>query len=232
MDIFDGWGPALARGALSTLEVAFASALCGTLLGAAAAAAALSRHAMVRKLIQGYVTAIRGIPPLLLILLIYFGGTVALSHLWSWVGSTPATIEVAPLPAGVFALSLVFGGYAAEVFRGAFLAIPHGQIEAAKASGMSAWRIFRVVTCPQLLRFAWPGLGNIWISTLKDTSLISVIGLSELMNVSALATSDTRRALFFYLAAGAIYLGLTLVSSWGLHYLERHSARGQRMVQP
>jgi ABC-type arginine transport system permease subunit len=83
-----------------------------------------------------------------------------------------------------------------------------------------------------LLRFAWPGLGNIWISTLKDTSLISVIGLSELMNVSALATSDTRRALFFYLAAGAIYLGLTLVSSWGLHYLERHSARGQRMVQP
>jgi ABC-type arginine transport system permease subunit len=125
---------------------------------------------------------------------------------------------------------LIFGGYAAEVYRGAFLAIPPGQVEAGVATGMTRLQVFRVVKLPQMLRFALPGLGNIWISTLKDTSLISIVGLGELMKASELATSDTRRALFFYLTAGAIYLGLTLVSSVVLHLLERRATPGARMA--
>ncbi|MGO4392582.1 ABC transporter permease [Variovorax sp. M-6] len=230
MDLFSGWGPTIARGAWTTVEVALLSAVFGTLLGIIGASACLSRLRAVRVLANTYVTAIRGTPQLLLILLVYFGSTVALTRLMSMIGLTTGTVEIAPYPAGVFALSLIFGGYAAEVFRGALVAIPVGQIEAGKAVGMSARQIFLTIKCPQMLRLALPGLGNIWISTLKDTSLISIVGLSELMKASELATSDTRRALFFYLTAGAIYLALTLVSSLILHKLEQRSARGERMA--
>jgi ABC-type arginine transport system permease subunit len=174
------------------------------------------------------VTAIRGIPQLLLILLVYFGSTVALTRLVSIISPSAGSVEIAPYPAGVFALSLIFGGYAAEVFRGALQAIPSGQIEAGRAVGLNALQIFWLIQRPQMLRLALPGLGNIWISTLKDTSLISIVGLGELMKAAELATSDTRRALFFYLSAGAIYLALTLVSALVLHQLEQRAARGER----
>lgn len=228
MDIFSGWGPTIARGTWMTIEVALISAVIGSVIGILGAGACLSRFGPVRALANGFVTAIRGLPQLLLILLVYFGSTVALTRLMSIFSPSFGTVEVPPYPAGVFALSLIFGGYAAEVFRGAFLAISPGQIEAGKAVGMSSLQIFTVIKLPQMLKFALPGLGNIWISTLKDTSLISVVGLSELMKAAELATSDTRRALFFYLWAGAIYLTLTLVSSVILHRLEKRAARGER----
>jgi His/Glu/Gln/Arg/opine family amino acid ABC transporter permease subunit len=228
MDIFYGWGPTLARGAWTTVEVALVSSVFGIVLGLLGATACLSRFRVVRVLADAYITAIRGIPQLLLILMIYFGSTVALSRLAAMVNLGVGTVEIPPYPAGVFALALIFGGYASEVFRGALTAIPRGQIEAGKAVGMSALQIFLTIQCPQLLRFALPGLGNIWISTLKDTSLISIVGLSELMKASELATSDTRRALFFYLSAGAIYLLLTVLSSFVLYWLERRGARGER----
>jgi len=228
MDLFSGWGPTIARGAWTTVEVALLSAVFGTLLGILGAGACLSRLRVVRVPANIYITVIRGIPQLLLILLVYFGSTVALTRLVSIFSPTAGAIEIPPYPAGVFALSLIFGGYAAEVFRGALLAIPIGQVEAGKAVGMSSLQIFFTIKCPQMLRLALPGLGNIWLSTLKDTSLISIVGLSELMKASELATSDTRRALFFYLTAGAIYLALTLISSLILHKIEQHAARGER----
>ncbi|HSV61532.1 MAG TPA: ABC transporter permease subunit [Variovorax sp.] len=230
MDIFAGWGPTLAKGTWMTVEIALVSAVFGNLVGMLGAAASLSPVKAVRVLANGYITAIRGLPQLLLILLVYFGSTVALTRLLSVFMPGAGAVEVPPYPAGVFALSLIFGGYAAEVFRGAFLAIPRGQVEAAVAVGMSRLQVFTTVKLPQMMRFALPGLGNIWISTLKDTSLISIVGLGELMKASELATSDTRRALFFYVTAGAIYLALTLLSSVGLHLLEQRAARGQRAM--
>ncbi|MFT3720577.1 ABC transporter permease [Pseudorhodoferax sp.] len=228
MDIFAGWGPTIAQGTWMTVEVALVSSVFGNLAGMLGAAASLSPVRAVRVAADAYITAIRGLPQLLLILLVYFGSTVALTRLMSVFFPDFGTVEVPPYPAGVFALSLIFGGYAAEVYRGAFLAIPRGQVEAALAVGMSRLQVFRTVELPQMMRFALPGLGNIWISTLKDTSLISIVGLGELMKASELATSDTRRALFFYLTAGAIYLALTLLSSLLLHLMEQRAARGQK----
>lgn len=228
MDIFNGWGPTIARGAWTTLEVALVSSALGIGLGLLGAAACLSRFRTVRWLADAYITTIRGIPQLLLILTIYFGSTVALSKLISAFNPDAGLVEIPPYPAGVLALALIFGGYASEVFRGAITAIPRGQIEAGKAVGMSSLQIFVVIQWPQMLRLALPGLGNIWISTLKDTSLISIVGLSELMKASELATSDTRRALFFYVSAGVIYLIMTGLSSLVLDQLERRGARGER----
>lgn len=228
MDMFNGWGPTIAQGAWTTVEVALVSSVFGIALGLLGAAACLSRFKAVRWLAEAYITAIRGIPQLLLILMVYFGSTVVLSRLLVLVRPDAGMVEIPPYPAGVFALALIFGGYASEVFRGALTAIPRGQVEAGMAVGMGTLQIFFVIQCPQMLRLALPGLGNIWISTLKDTSLISIVGLSELMKASELATSDTRRALFFYLSAGAIYLTLTVLSSLVLHQLERRGARGER----
>lgn len=228
MDMFNGWGPTIAQGAWTTVEVALVSSVFGIALGLLGAAACLSRFKAVRWLAEAYITAIRGIPQLLLILMVYFGSTVVLSRLLALVRPDAGMVEIPPYPAGVFALALIFGGYASEVFRGALTAIPRGQVEAGMAVGMGTLQIFFVIQCPQMLRLALPGLGNIWISTLKDTSLISIVGLSELMKASEQATSDTRRALFFYLSAGAIYLTLTVLSSLVLHQLERRGARGER----
>ncbi|GER13591.1 ABC transporter permease [Variovorax boronicumulans] len=228
MDMFNGWGPTIAQGAWTTVEVALVSSVFGIALGLLGAAACLSRFKAVRWLAEAYITAIRGIPQLLLILMVYFGSTVVLSRLLALVRPDAGMVEIPPYPAGVFALALIFGGYASEVFRGALTAIPRGQVEAGMAVGMGTLQIFFVIQCPQMLRLALPGLGNIWISTLKDTSLISIVGLSELMKASELATSDTRRALFFYLSAGAIYLTLTVLSSLVLHQLERRGSRGER----
>lgn len=228
MDMFNGWGPTIARGAWTAVEVAGVSTVFGLGLGLLGAAACLSRFKAVRWLANAYITTIRGIPPLLLILMVYFGSTVALSRLLALVMPDAGMVEIPPYPAGIFALALIFGAYASEVFRGALTAIPRGQIEAGMAVGMSALQIFFVIKCPQMLRIALPGLGNIWVSTLKDTSLISIVGLSELMKAASMATSDTRRALFFYLTAGAIYLVLTVLSSLIFHHLERRSARHER----
>ncbi|MGE4239858.1 ABC transporter permease [Ramlibacter sp.] len=228
MDPFAGWGPTIARGAWMTVEVALVSAVFGNIVGLIGAAASLSPLRAVRIVADAYITAIRGLPQLLLILLVYFGSTVALTKLVSLAMPGAGTVSVPPYAAGVFALSLIFGGYAAEVYRGALLAIPKGQVEAAVAFGMSRAQVFAAVKLPQMMRFALPGLGNIWISTLKDTSLISIVGLSELMKASELATSDTRRALFFYCTAGAVYLVLTLLSSVVLHALEQRAARSER----
>jgi polar amino acid transport system permease protein len=140
-------------------------------------------------------------------------------------------VDVSPFVAGFIALGLAFGAYATEVFRGAFLAIPPGQAEAARAAGMSRWLTLRRITLPQVWRFgrfALPGLGNLFLVLLKDTSLISVIGLDELMRKASIATSFTKEPFTFYLAAAVIYLMMTIVSMIGIHFLERRANRGVR----
>ncbi len=203
-----------------TLAVAAISVVFGSLIGLAGAAAKLSRWPILRGIADAYTTIIRGVPELLIILLLYFGGTVTLSRL------AGRYVEVDGLSAGVFALSLVFGGYATEVFRGAILAVPRGQVEAARALGMRRLVVFRHVVLPQVWRFALPGLGNLWLVLLKDTSLISVVGLEELMRKSSIAAGVTRSPFVFYAAAALLYLGFTLVSANLLHYAERRVGRG------
>ncbi|HZS84150.1 MAG TPA: ABC transporter permease [Stellaceae bacterium] len=217
-----GYGTQLLDGAAMTLAVAAISLLFGGAIGLVGAGAKLSRWAWLRSLAGAYTTIIRGVPELLILLLLYFGGTVTLSRL------AGRYVEVDGLSAGVFALSLVFGAYATEVFRGAILAVPRGQIEAARALGLRRLAIFRRVTLPQVWRIALPGLGNLWLVLLKDTSLVSVVGLEELMRKSAIAAGVTRAPFLFYGAAALLYLAFTLVSTAALHYAERRVGRGFR----
>ena len=161
---------------------------------------------------------------LLIILILYFGGTVVLSTLYG------DYVEVNAFTAGVFSLSIVFGAYATEVFRAAILAIPRGQIEAAHALGLGPVLTFRLVMFPQMLRYALPGLGNLWLSLLKDTALISVVGLEDLMRKASVAAGTTHDPLTFYAVVAALYLSFTSVSLAGLNVLELHANRGIRVL--
>lgn len=226
---FEGWAPAILLGTWMTVKTTMLSALLGVCIGLLGAWGRGSTWAAIRLITDGYTTVIRAVPSLLLILFIYFGGTTLLVALTQSADGTGG-VALPPLPAGVFALGLIFGAYATDVFKGAFEAIPKGMIEAGLACGMSRSKIFRLIKVPQMLRFALPGLGNVWISMLKDTSLISVVGLEELMRISELATTTTQRPMFFYLFAAILYFGLGLLSDVALLRAERWARRGQRVA--
>jgi putative lysine/arginine/ornithine/histidine/octopine transport system permease protein len=230
MDPFLGWGDELFLATTMTIRVALGGVVLGLLWGIIGASAKLSKHPLPRILGDAYTTVIRGVPELLIILIIYFGGTVTVTGIYKYFSGSTEFFEVPAMAAGIFALSLVFGAYSAEVFRGAILAIPVGQIEAAKAIGMHSWMIFWDVKLPQLWRFALPGLGNHWLSLVKDTALISVVGLEEIMRVSYMATSVTNEPFRFYFCATVIYLFLNAINSRILQALENRANRGVRRV--
>jgi His/Glu/Gln/Arg/opine family amino acid ABC transporter permease subunit len=224
-----GYGWQLLEGARMTIRVALAVLGPGLALGLLGALAKLSRFAPARAAAAAYTTVIRGVPELVILLLLFFGGTILLSRLWERLGwGTYA--EVDAFTAGVVALSVVFGGYATEVFRAAILAVPRGEVEAARAFGMSRVLLFRRIMLPQVWRFALPGLGNLWLVLLKDTSLVSVVGLDELMRKAYVGAGSTRDPLPFYVTAALIYLGLTIVSTAALQAFEKHVSRGVRQA--
>ena len=214
-----GFGSLLLLGAATTLAVALASLIVGLPLGIAGAAAKLGENRWLRGCAHLYTTIVRGVPDLLIIFVIYFGGTVTLSKLFG------RYVEVSAFASGAVALAAVFGAYGTEIFRGAIQAVPRGQSEAAQALGVSSLRIFLLVILPQAWRLALPALGNQWVILLKQTSLVSIVGLDELMRQSAVAAGATRRPFDVYLAAAAIYLTLTLVSTLILEYGERRANR-------
>lgn len=230
MDPFLGWGDEIARGAWITMLTAVLSLALGLVWGMIGALAQLSRNRIVAALGRGFSLVMRGTPELLVILIVYFGGTVALTRALNIFVESKGFVEVPPLQAGVFALSLVFGGYAAEVIRGAWLAVPAGMIEAARTLGMRSLQIFVHVRLPLMLRYALPGLGNNWVSLIKDTSLISVVGLHDLMGYATMATSVTREPFRFYMIAALIYFALTMTNSRLVGWLEQRARRGERRV--
>lgn len=222
MTSLQGFGSQIVLGALTTLKVALISLVFGALTGLLGAAAKRSQFAILRHLAGTYTTIVRGVPELIIILILYFGGTVGLSAL---VGHY---VEVDAFSAGVTSLTIVFGAYATEIFRAASAAVPVGQIEAALALGFSKTQIFRLVLLPQMWRYALPGLGNLWLTLLKDTSLISVVGLDDLMRKANMAAGVTHDPLTFFSAAALIFLTFTSASLAGLRLLEQHANRGVR----
>lgn len=219
-----GFTGQLADGAVTTLTLAATSLAFGIGIGLCGAIARQSALPVIRAAVDLYTTVIRGIPELLIILILYFGGTAALTTLLGRYA------EVDAFTSGVFALSLVFGAYATEVFRAAIKAVPFGQIEAARALGLRGSLIWRFVILPQMWRHALPGLGNLWLTLLKDTALVSVVGLEDLMRKTAIGAGATHDPLTFYCAAAAIYLAFTSVSIIGLTQLERGASRGVRFA--
>jgi polar amino acid transport system permease protein len=215
MDL-DGFGPQLLLGAAVTLELAFAALILGTVLGLLGAVAKLSPRRWVRAPITLLLNLLRGVPEFLILLIVYFGATTLVGN------------ELAPGPfaAGAMALGLVFGAYSSETFRGGFLAVSSGQIEAARAFGMTPVQAFLRVRLPQAWRFALPGIGNLWQGLLKDTSLVSVVGLEETLRKASIAADVTKHPFPFYLAACAIYLAFITLSNPAFALLERRASRG------
>lgn len=219
-----GFGPALIAGTWMTIQLALASLALGLVLGLLGALAKTSPYVTVRWVGGTYSTIVRGVPELIWVLLIYFG-TI---NLVRWLGTLVGIEELAlsPFAAGTIALGLCFGAYATEVFRGALLAIPKGHREAGLALGLGKPRIFLRLILPQMWRLALPGLGNLFMILMKDTALVSVIGLEEIMRRSQIAVTASKEPFTFFLVAAFIYLGLTVIAMIGMHFLEKRAGRG------
>ncbi|AZE57655.1 Histidine ABC transporter, permease protein HisQ [Pseudomonas synxantha] len=225
-----GFLPMLLHGVWVTLQLALLSLLLGLILGLLGAGAKLSRVRAWRLCAQVYTTLIRGVPDLLLMLLIFYGLQTGLSRLTSELGW--AYIDIDPFSAGVITLGFIYGAYFTETFRGALLAVPRGQFQAAKALGLSFRQSFLHVIFPQMMRFALPGLGNNWMVLLKATALVSIIGLADLVKVAQMAGKSSQQLLAFLLLAALVYLLLSSVSNAALRWLERRYGDGVQESSP
>ena len=204
--------------------VAFA---LGSVLGALIAWARIEGNRPLRFAADAYTTVLRGIPDLLVIYLLYFGGSEALTALAHALGAK-GFVGVNAFAAGAIAVGIISGAYQSEIFRGAFGAIARGELEAARSVGMPRWLLFRRIIVPQALRFAIPGLGNVWQLALKESALISVVGLTEILRQAQVGAGSTRQPFAFFITAAALYLMLSTISGWGFQRAEAVGMRGVR----
>ncbi|HSI42043.1 MAG TPA: ABC transporter permease [Xanthobacteraceae bacterium] len=221
----DGWGDEIARGALLTVELALATLPFGLALGLAVALAKDSSSLVLNALGNGFTTVFRGLPELLTLFIVYYGGQILLSRL-AGLFVEGATVDVNQFLAGVIALGLVLGAFSSEVFYAALRSVSRGQKEAAAALGLPKWTAFRLVVFPQLWRVALPGISNNWLVLLKDTSLVSVIAINDLMRQTSIAVGVTKQPFFFYFVACMIYLLFSILSSVVFSRAEARANRG------
>jgi His/Glu/Gln/Arg/opine family amino acid ABC transporter permease subunit len=226
--MFHGYLNAILGGLLVTLAIAAASLATACVFGLAGAVAKLSKSRAARWTAEVYTTLIRGLPELVLMLLVFYGGQILLNDLADRMGW--GYIDVPPFAAGVLTIGFVFGAYLTETFRGAILAVPRGQIEAAQAFGMARGQVLRRILLPQMVRHAIPGFSNNWLVMVKATALVSLIGLDDMLHRANMAAAATREPFTFYALVGLLYLGVTTVSILLLSRLERRFSLGVRKV--
>ena len=212
---------AILNGAVLTVGVSLAALMVSIILGLLGAGAKLSGRPVLVAVATTYTTVIRGIPDLVLMLLVFYGGTIGLNNLLEWMGSE-TTIDINPFFAGVLTIGFIYGAYMTETFRGAILSIPKGQAEAAWAFGMGRIQAFRRVTAPQMVRYALPGFTNNWLVLIKATALVSLIGLQEMTYIAKQASAATRSPFTYLLFSAALFL---IYSSVSLFVLRRLNAR-------
>jgi len=227
--MFQGYFLTILGGAALTLQLALLSLLFALVAGLAGASAKLSRSAPLRWLATAYTTVVRGVPDLVMMLLVFYGGQMLVNHVTEYLDV--GYFDLNPMVAGVLTIGFIFGAYFAETFRGAFLAVPSGQLEAGAAYGMTRWQVFTRILFPQMLRHALPGLGNNWLVLLKSTAIVSMIGLSDMTWLADQAGRTTRQPFVFYLLVCALYLVMTTASSWLLGRLERRYSVGVRHAE-
>ena len=220
-----GWGDELFFATLMTIAVSITAMVIGFSFAAIFTPLKISKNKFLNFIANSYTTVIRGVPELLVIYLFFFGGTGAVMYVASIFGYNEY-IEINAFITGAFAIGIISGAYSTEVFRGAVQSIDQGQFEAAKVLGLSKFAQFFKIILPQVLRLAIPNLSNVWQITLKDTSLISVTGLVEIMRQSYIAAGSTRDPLFFYSFAAVLYLLLTYLSMKLINRLEIKYSRG------
>ena len=224
-----GFLPSILEGAIVTLTVALSSLAIAVILGLTGAAMKLSTSRGLKTLATLYTTVIRGVPDLVLMLLIFYGGQLAINELAPKFGYHEY-IDINPFVAGVSTIGFIFGAYLTETFRGAIMAIPPGQREAGVAFGMSRAQVFVRIVFPQMVRFALPGFSNNWLVLVKSTALVSVIGLSDMMNRAGLAAGATREPFTFYMTVAALYLVITTASVLLLKALEKRYSHGVKVA--
>ncbi len=226
---FHGYGPSILKGAVLTIEVAVLSLLLALFLGLGAAMAKLSKNRFLNFIATVYTTVIRGVPDLVLMLLIFFGAQIMVNNFSDWLYYSfdiEFFINIDAFVAGICTIGFIFGAYMAETFRGAYLAVDAGQIEAGKAYGMNARQIFIRILFPQMMRHALPGLGNNWMVLLKTTALVSVIGLADMVRLAKEASGAVHEPFKFFIPVAAVYLLITFISEVILKRLETRYSVG------
>ncbi len=221
----DGWGDELAAGAWLTIRLALVTLPFGLLLGLLIALAKESENTYLRAIGNVYTTVFRGLPELLTLFVIYNMVQLMANRIVQAI-APGSSFEISGFAAGVVALGVVFGAFSSEVFLGAIRAVAKGQSEAGRSLGLTPFQTFFLVRLPQLWRLALPGLGNLWLVLIKDTSLVSVIALNDLLRQTQVAVGVTKEPFFFYLVACLIYLAFTLISQVGTNALERRANQG------
>lgn len=224
-----GYGPMILAGSMHTIALAALSLVTSVGIGLAGAAAKLSPSPTLVRIATVYTTLVRSVPDLVIMLLLFFSIQIWLNRATDLFGVDQINID--PFSAGVLTLGFIYGAYFTETFRGAFIAVPRGQLEAGAAYGMNPIQRFRRVLFPQMMRFALPGIGNNWQVLVKATALVSLLGLTDLVTAAQDAGKSTFNVLFFLCVAAAIYLAITSSSNLVLMWLERRYARGVRKAQ-
>lgn len=224
-----GWGPEgwldeIASGVQVTILLALATLPLGLVAGFFVAVAKRSEEPMLRLAGSIYTTIFRGLPELLTLFVVFYGAQIGVQQVVRFF-SPDATVEINSFVAGMIALGVVFSSYASEVFLSAFKAIPQGQYEGGYSVGLSKGQTMRLVVLPQLIRIALPGLSNLWLILLKDTALVSAIGLSDILRQAGIAARVTKEAFLFFAVACLIYLVLAIISSFGIGAIERRVGR-------
>lgn len=224
-----GYWPAILGGLVLTLQVSALSLAIACVFGLIGATAKLSNSRAAQVLADVYTTLIRGMPELVLMLLIFYGGQIAINRLAESQGW--GYINIPPFIAGVLTIGFIFGAYLTETFRGAILAVPKGQAEAGIAFAMSPAMVMRRIVLPQMVRHAIPGFANNWLIMIKASALVSIIGLDDMIYRAGLASATTRAPFTFYMAVALIYLTITSVSIFLLSRLEARYSLGVKKVQ-
>jgi polar amino acid transport system permease protein len=218
-----GWSDELAFGLMITLEISIGAFLVGLSIGGLAAWAKLRGPRWAVMIANGYSTVCRSVPEVLLIIILFYAGQAALNALLAGIGL--GNLNISGFAAATLVLGLVQGAYASEILRGAVIAIPKGQIEAARAYGIGGFTLFRRITLPAIIPFALAGLSNLWMVIIKDSTLVSVVSYNELMFTTRQAAGGTKYYFSFYLLVAAIYYVITLLSSGGIRMIENRVRR-------
>ncbi len=222
----EGYGPLVFQGLGLTVGVALLSLAIAVALGMIGAVAKLSKSKIARAIAGLYTTIIRGVPDLVLMLLIFFGGQMAVNEIGDRMGWE--YIDISPFIAGTITIGIIFGAYMTETFRGGILAVPRGEIEAGHAYGMTGRQVFVRITLPQMIRHALPGFGNNWLVLAKTTALVSVIGLHDMVYNAGAAGLTVKKPFTFYLLAGVLFLIITATSDIGLRWANKRYSVGVR----
>ena len=218
----EGYGPTIFAGAIVTIELAALSLLMALVLGLLGAMGKLSSNRLAKGVATFYTTLIRGVPDLVWMMLLYFGGQILINQIFDFL-YYEFGIDYYPqfneFISGVITIGLIFGAYMSETFRGAFMAVDRGQIEAGTAYGMSSWMVFRRIMFPQMMRHAIPGIANNWQVLLKTTALVSVIGLADMVRLATEAAKSTGEPFKFFLPVAVVYLAIAALSDFTFRQL-------------